>query len=264
MSKIVKSPYATVTGQRTIHTIPVVRVVNPASVRTQSVDGRCLENGPSSEAVIEQARLEADRILETARREAAAVVEEANRQAETVLQSAQQKAKRMVEEAREAGYESGFADGRAAGEAAYRDKIEQVLAMMRQLEADQKAYAWQSERQLIELACAVAKKIIQKELETDPAWVERTLKSALAELVDRSRVEVHANPEDIPFLLTVRDDLAVGYPPPVELQFVSDLSVEKGGCILRTRHGSVDARIDTQLNEVKRALLEAAAAHLRE
>ncbi|WP_412176713.1 FliH/SctL family protein [Bacillus sp. T3] len=35
-----------------------------------------------------------------------------------------------------------------------------------------------------------------------------------------------------------------------------DHSVSQQGCIIRTAYGSIDARIDTQIEEIKKAILE--------
>ena len=43
-----------------------------------------------------------------------------------------------------------------------------------------------------------------------------------------------------------------------ELQIVPDVTVDEGGCVVRTSFGSIDARIDTQLSELKAVLMEVA------
>jgi flagellar assembly protein FliH len=43
-----------------------------------------------------------------------------------------------------------------------------------------------------------------------------------------------------------------------ELSIIPDYSVQDEGCVIRTPLGSVDAKIDTQLKEIKQVLLEIA------
>ena len=43
-----------------------------------------------------------------------------------------------------------------------------------------------------------------------------------------------------------------------ELQIVPDSTVKDYGCVIRSSFGSIDARIDTQLSEIKRELIQLA------
>jgi len=40
-----------------------------------------------------------------------------------------------------------------------------------------------------------------------------------------------------------------------ELQILPDSTVKDSGCVIRSAYGSIDARIDTQLSEIKRELI---------
>lgn len=264
MSKIVKSPFATVGGRRTLHTIPVVTYPAPTqnAGKPSGDSGGGQQNELSPGEILEQAREEAERILTEARRQAESLLQDAERKAREMVSDAENRVGQVTEEARSQGYQIGFSEGEAAGLDLYRQMIDRALETIRQIEAERQNYLRQSEQQLLELSCAIARRIVGQELKVDSAWTATTVKTALAELVDRSRVEVYANPEDIPELLQAKDELLSRYAEKIELQFVADSTVERGGCVLRTPQGAVDARIETQLSEVKRALLEAASTLL--
>jgi flagellar assembly protein FliH len=255
-------------GQRTIHTIPVVKVL-PLSNDLPEPPPKQLETpAVSPEDILQQARDEAAFILEQARAEADCLVDEAKRQAETILAEAANRVEEAAGEAREEGYQSGyqagFQAGKADGEADYRQLIGETVEMINGFEEEKKALMRDSHLQIVQLACAIAEKIMEKELEVGGSWIENTVKSALAELVDRSQIEIVAHPEDIPLLLKFREECSTIYDSQMEIRYSADEKIRKGGCILRTRQGTVDARIECQLNEVKRALLESANAFCRE
>ncbi|MFC4768784.1 FliH/SctL family protein [Effusibacillus consociatus] len=264
MSKIVKSLYTTVAGQRTIHTVPVVKVITPPGFLNHESEPQEAEPVLSPEEIIKEAQKQAARMLENTRREADLIVNDAKRQAEAILTDSRRQVEEAVAQAQKAGYEIGFEEGKTAGETLFQEKIQEVLGRMSQIEAERQEYLLQSEQQLLVLACEIARRIMGREIELGMSWVEATLKGALAELVNRSHVEVHAHPDDIPLLIDIKSEISSPYNAQIEFKFTADSSIEKGGCILRTRQGAVDARIDTQLNEVKRALLETAAALSRE
>ncbi|GAX91447.1 FliH/SctL family protein [Effusibacillus lacus] len=264
MSKIVKSLYASVNGTRTIHTIPVIKVTMPVNHTGHGVsDPEDPEPVMSPEEIMLAAREEASHILSEAQRVAETLIAEANAKAEALLDNARLQAEHIMEESRQTGYRNGYEEGKAVGEASYNNKIEQALELINRVEMNRKTYQLQAEQELLELACAVARKIMGKEIECESSWVSNTVKSALAELVDRSQVEVIAHPDDIPILVTVKEEMFIKHGSQVELQLKADPAVERGGCLLRTRQGTVDARIDSQLQEVRRALLDMAESMYR-
>lgn len=253
--------------------VPVVKLAAPGSrpqaetaeeVRGEAeTDNEPTEELRSAEAaavqLIRQAENEASEILAKARRESDSLREEAGRQADLIVQDAKMQAETILANARMSGHEQGFAEGLAEAQHQYRVKIDESLAMMRQIEADGKKRLLQSEQQIVELSVAIAERIIEKQLETDHQWIVNTVKSALAEVIDRSRIEIAAHPEDIPILVMAKEEFLPMMASKGELHFVSEPSIRQGGCVLHTSQGTIDARLDTQLNEVKRALLEVAA-----
>ncbi|BCJ85260.1 flagellar assembly protein FliH [Effusibacillus dendaii] len=263
MSKIVKSFYATVNGQRRIDTIPVVTYVTPPVSGTDSTDTNdCLPVALTPEELLQEAKEQAEKILSDARTEAERILREAADQAETIRLQAKAQAEQLLDDSRREGVEQGVQEGRFAAQAEYQEQVEHLLQLIRQTEEDRQQYLLQTEPQLLQLACEIARKIIGQELATDPGWIENTVKAAIAELVDRSVVELYVHPEDAVRLLDKKDDLIAQSSGKVNLQIHADPTIEKGGCVLRTPLGTVDGRIDTQLQEVKQALLEAAATRL--
>ncbi|MNV98055.1 flagellar assembly protein H [compost metagenome] len=49
-----------------------------------------------------------------------------------------------------------------------------------------------------------------------------------------------------------------------ELQIVPDSSIKEGGCIVRSAFGSIDARVDTQLEAIREQLLKVASHSIEE
>jgi flagellar assembly protein FliH len=253
--------------------VPVVKLVNhSARTQVELTEGTRFEAVTDGEPAAElrhaeetavqlrqQAETEAEAILAQARRESDSWLAEAGRQAELIVQDAELQAETILTNARISGHEQGFAEGLAEAQNQYRSKIDAFLATMRQIEADRKKRLLQSEQQIVELSLAIAGRIIEKQLETDNQWIVNTVKSALAEAVDRSRIEILAHPEDIPILVLAKEEFLSSIAAKAELHFVSEPSIRQGGCVLHTPQGTIDARLDTQLNEVKRALLEVAA-----
>lgn len=273
MSKVLKSFYTTVSERREIHTIPVVKLINHAnrqgpgfgvladneeSTSEPTFDVRGAEEAAAQ--ILRQAEAEAASILGEAHRQSESIIAQTRQQTDMMLQEASLQVDGILTEARASGFEQGFLAGKEEAESQYRSKIEESLELMRQIESDRKKRLLQSEQQLIELSVGIARRIIEKHLETDNEWIVNSVKSALAEAIDQSKIEIYAHPEDIPILVANKEEILSSFASRIDLFFMAELSIGQGGCVLHTPQGTIDARLDTQLNEVRRALLEVAAS----
>lgn len=246
-------------------TIPVIRIISPPAVVEPTVqfpveaDLHLEEAEPSAQAIIAQAQREADDMLAAARMEAEQIINEAKAQAEHQQQQAEQQVSQIFEHAKNTGYQAGYEEGKAASQSYYQQTIDQALELLHSIQAEKQQYYLQAQQELVQLACGIAGKIMSREVQMEDSWIVSTVKQALSEMIDPVKVEIYANPEEIALLASHRQELQSPLGGNSELTFVPDSSIEKGGCMLRTKQGAVDARIDTQVNEVKRALLDIAA-----
>ncbi len=107
---------------------------------------------------------------------------------------------------------------------------------------------------LVKLAMAVARQIVGRELSADEDAVKRVMETALGELGRSGRVVARVSPEDAPVLREAIEQDQWAPPPMVELEIVADASVTRGGCVLESDYGQVDATIETQIAELARLL----------
>ena len=80
--------------------------------------------------------------------------------------------------------------------------------------------------------------------------------AALKKVRDQEQIEIRVNPEEYHLLLQARKDLQLVLGREQALQIVADQTIPAGGCIIDTAYGSVDARIDTQFDTLRKALAE--------
>jgi len=103
---------------------------------------------------------------------------------------------------------------------------------------------------LVRLAIAVARQIVGRELNSDEEAVKRVIGKALDEMGRSGRVVARVSPEDAPILREAIKQDQWTAPPLVELEIVADASVSRGGCVLESDYGQVDATIETQVAEL--------------
>lgn len=204
-------------------------------------------------AAVVDAQAEAERIVQEARDEAARLGAEAQRNAEVVHAHAYTK-----------GYAEGVAQARDEAEAAADARAEEHVAALRAdvaafceaLVAEQ-ARAWgAAERELRALALEIAERVIRAEVSVNPQVVLKITKQCLRRLEGEPNVRIRVNPAEVERLREHRDELLAMFEGLRNVEITEDRRVGIGGVQIETDAETVDARIETQLGEIARALEE--------
>lgn len=133
---------------------------------------------------------------------------------------------------------------------AFADAGQSLIVFEEQLVARHTPY-------LVELALAIAEKVIGKAIEEDPEITASILERAKQEIIDAKRIRIWLNPADHEILAELRPDLVkFGAENGRTIEVVACEEVGRGGCRLETESGLVDATIPTQMDEIRRQLLE--------
>lgn len=196
---------------------------------------RIVKGGPPGARRIEAAEFDA---AERAR----AIVADAEARARGILEAAEAERDRIRAEAAEQGRRDGLARAGAvlAAAAAARDRR---LAS--------------AEREIAALALDVARKVLGRELARDPSAVADLAAQAIAVARDRREVTLRVNPADAEAIRAAAGRLAAALTRAAGLDIREDPAVERGGAVVETEAGRIDARVETQLAALARALEEA-------
>ncbi|MFB4204189.1 MULTISPECIES: flagellar assembly protein FliH [Arhodomonas] len=155
-------------------------------------------------------------------------------------------------EGRREGYEKGFAEGRQAGldqgQAEIKRRAGELQALLDSLQAPAAEMDAEVEQGLAELALAVARQVIRREIVTQHGEIVGVVREAVAELpLDNREVRLRVHPDDAAVL---RDAGVEG-----EWRIVEDPSVNRGGCLVDSGASHVDARLETRIANVAASLL---------
>jgi flagellar assembly protein FliH len=179
-----------------------------------------------------------------------------------MLAQATQQAEQIREAARVDGYEAGRATGYEHGTGEISTAAVALEEAVRGVRALRDEIAETIERDAIELALALAGKILAAALEARPELVVDVVQGALRRIGDRRRITVLVNPGD---LATVRASIGeiTAQGSGVELcDLLADERVGVGSAIVRTVEGEVDASVPTQLERAREVAF--AALEVRE
>ena len=152
--------------------------------------------------------------------------------------------------------EQGRAAGEAAGEARAAQGLEPALQalsrLVQELAGTRGRVRREAERGCLELALAIARRVLHRELSTDPEAVLGLVKSAFARLNAREVHRLRVPPATASMLAGYRERL--GFPPGLEI--AADPNLEAGAAVFETARGELDASTGTQLAEIERGLAD--------
>jgi flagellar assembly protein FliH len=192
-------------------------------------------------------------------------------QAEQLLIAAQAEADQMkaaaVEEGTARGYEEGLANGLEQGRktghdaalAECREKmtilIESLAAAAQQIEASRRELEATGVAEVVELAIAIAVRVIKCQAAIDPKVLTSNLCEAMSLAVHAADVRITVHPSQKETLERELPNLKLRWPNLQHIELIADDAVACGGCRLGTRHGEVDADLNGQLDRVVMELI---------
>lgn len=224
--------------------------IKPIKLSLETDDGS--ENAVSfqaekewSEQYVQDAKTEADQILTAAKQ----AVEEQRVQWETERQE-------LMEQAQLEGYQKGFAAGQQEGMQSFQAKIEEAQNMVELAQEDYKATVEGSEDALLDLGLRLAEKILHEKLSSEPESYLSLVKGAIADWKERSDLRLYVHTDSYELVLQQKEELALLTGQDFDLMIMPQHDLPAGGCILETKHGRIDASIDSQLTVLREKLFE--------
>jgi flagellar assembly protein FliH len=161
-----------------------------------------------------------------------------------------------AEAARAAGHAAGF----AAGMAEARDQLAPALLALQGAAADVAAerdrLAETLERAAIDLAMQIAEQALAGALDAQPERVVDVVRGGLRRLVERDRVTVLVHPDDLQLVRDATDGLLAELGGIGHCEVQAERRVPRGGAIVRTVEGEVDATLPTKLARVREVIAE--------
>lgn len=204
-------------------------------------------------------------------RQAESILQRAHNAAAEVLAHANEEARRLIDGAAAKGHAEGFEkgsnEGRRAGEsqgraeaiASWNEQLEtlthQWTAALAKFEADRSAMMLDAREDVLVFATEMAAKIVHRLVKVDENIIADQLVAALTGLTRPTSLAITIHPEDRPVVESVLPELLASIGANSETELRDDASIGRGGCIVNTAGGTVDAAIQTQIDRIVTALL---------
>ncbi|MCU0239318.1 MAG: FliH/SctL family protein, partial [Pyrinomonadaceae bacterium] len=112
----------------------------------------------------------------------------------------------------------------------------------------------ETEQDILRLSIKLAEKIIGQEIKSDKKVIAELVSNALRNTKRQDKITVRVNPNDF---TTVQEHFAMlsQSSRSTYVDIVPDPRVSNSGCIIESEVGTVDARLETQLRALEKALL---------
>ncbi|MDQ7049831.1 MAG: flagellar assembly protein FliH [Enterobacterales bacterium] len=147
-------------------------------------------------------------------------------------------------------YTEGFEKGRSEGLDSAQQEIEnrtQLLDnLVKQLTEPLQQIGQNTQQELLELAFAISRQILRRELKQDPSQLIAIIREALQLLpVGSTNIQILLHPEDAS---TVRELLSIDKnSDATRWQLLEEPAMERGGCQIKTHNSKIDASVDRQI-----------------
>ncbi len=160
----------------------------------------------------------------------------------------------LEQEAYEKGFAQGQKDGMELGRQQYESMAAKLKELLRSLEAEIERHVLNLEKPLLSLVKMMAEKVIHREISLGPEVLKDCLQEALQYVVEQSRVRLHLHPEDIEYMEDIVQELAKEFSRLKDFELVPDESLSRGGCLLETDFGLIDATYERKWREILQKL----------
>ncbi len=201
----------------------------------------------------EQIKIEMERLKIESERE----VERGKFEAEKMIKEAELKVSEIEHEAYKRGYDAGREEGYKEGQAEVMRLIDRLGTIVSTAVDIRDDIIRSSEKLMTEMILMIARKVIKDEIVERREVVINNIKEALQRVKDRDRIDIRVNFADLDMTTAHKDELIKMMESLKKVNIYEDSRVERGGCIIETDVGAIDARVSTQLEAIEEAIRNA-------
>lgn len=199
---------------------------------------------------------EASVIKSDAQAQADEIIANAKSEAEKIIQDAHLEEQKIKDDAKQDGFRQGHDEGYSAGESEIGRLVERLRKMVEALMLRREEILKETEQQIVELVILMTRKVVKIISETQKTAIMSNILAALKKVKSRGNVILHVNLEDLKLASANADEFIKRVENIQGITVVEDSTVEKGGCVVETDFGAVDARISSQLSELEEKIME--------
>lgn len=195
-------------------------------------------------------------IKTTAEQDAAEILRKANEEAEAIIAEANAQKQRITDDAYKAGFDEGQEKGFAEGNMEAQRLIDRLHVILDRVMDKRQEILEGTEQQIVELVLLMTRKVVKIISENQRNVVMSNVLQALRKVRGRGDVIVRVNLADVKLTTEHTKEFMAAVENIKNITIAEDSSIDRGGCIVETDFGAIDARISSQLAELEQKILE--------
>lgn len=155
-------------------------------------------------------------------------------------------------------YDRAFSKGVREGKNQEKKKlsmaIESVTKLIKDLKILKDEFFENSEKEIIDLVFLIAKKVIHREVDIDREIIVSVLRDIIKDVRDKESIKIRLNPKDLHYIIEANPGFLSKFCD-IKNTLIEDEEIGRGGAVIETHSGEIDARLDRQLNKIRETLL---------
>ncbi|MFW0883617.1 FliH/SctL family protein [Candidatus Acidulodesulfobacterium sp. H_13] len=170
----------------------------------------------------------------------------------------EKKEQNILENAEKRGYSRGFSEGKKEADRLTEEGIKNILKAAGSIEKFKNELYRDVKRDVIDLSLNIAKAIIKSEVETNRDLIMRIIADAIDKAGDTVNFTIYLNSADYGTLNKNPDAIKNFTAKESNIEFLPDRNISQGDVIIKTDFGEIDARIETQIEQIKKIFTKVA------
>lgn len=204
-----------------------------------------------------------DEILISTQKQAEEILNAANAEAARIIDEAQTQVQETLQQSREEGFQTGYKTGY---DESFKKIQEDFIRQIKSIDMiAQSAYKVKkeiissSELEILQLTIAIAEKIVKQQLETSPETILSIVRAVIHELKDKEEIKIIVNPVHVEYLYNFSEELKNSINGLESVKIIKDKTIPIDGIIVESGESRIDARLETQIAQITKHLLNEAA-----
>ena len=224
--------------------------------KAQSEADEIIKNAES--AAFNEVKKQSDQasvIKNGAETEAQDIISKASAEADQIIRTAHDEENRIFDKAQKDGYDKGHEEGYQLGNQEAERLVDRLHKMIESVQSKRQEILDETEGQIVDLVLLMTRKVVKVMSESQKSVIMANVVQALKKVKGRGDVTLRVNMSDAKLTTEHIRDFISQVENIKNISVVEDSSVDKGGCIVETDFGAIDARISSQLGELETKIL---------
>ncbi|UPA16160.1 flagellar assembly protein FliH [Borrelia coriaceae] len=212
--------------------------------------------------LLEEAKEQANKIVSLANERAEALQKEAeekkgaielesNLKIEQIVKEHGERLKKELEIETERGRNEGYDAGFKKGCEDYDKVLRKLNNMISSLVAKRKEILESSGEHIMNLVMQIAVKVVKRIIDSQKDVVIENVNEALKKIKSKTNIVIRVNLDDIDIVNHQKHEFISKFDFIENLEVIEDVNIGKGGCVIETDFGEIDARISSQLDKIE-------------